>query len=115
LHAVALQNYWTYEERVEYQYFDKSISMVDGSAQNNTVIPVTRPLWVSANRFTSPVNTTSRCKRIGIHRTLACAATYSVTVCGIRDVSLQTMGNVFLSAAEDVLYWSPTWRAGLDT
>jgi hypothetical protein len=41
------QNYWTYEAKPEFQFFDESISMVDGSLQYDTVIPVARPLWVS--------------------------------------------------------------------
>jgi hypothetical protein len=46
--GAAVQNFWTYEAKPEYQFFDVSISMVDGSLQNDTVIPVARPLWVSA-------------------------------------------------------------------
>jgi hypothetical protein len=46
--AACLQNYWTYEAKPEYQFFDVSISMIDGSLQNDTVIQVARPLWVSS-------------------------------------------------------------------
>jgi hypothetical protein len=47
--GAAVQNYWTYEAKPEYQFFDVSISMVDGSLHNDTVVPVARPLWVSAD------------------------------------------------------------------